>query len=64
MDKNKEIALELAKILIQKNNVVPVSTISSIDSKSIRYNIDDVNYSFFEIVNHFLESIDQIGEIK
>ncbi|MCZ2256954.1 hypothetical protein [Sporosarcina sp. G11-34] len=63
MDKNKETALELAKILIQKNNVVPVSTISSIDSKSIQYNIDDVNYSFFEIINHFLESIDRIDDI-
>lgn len=63
MDKNKEIALELAKILIQKNNVVPVSTISN-DSNEIQYNIDDVNYSFCEIASHFLESIDQIEEIQ
>jgi len=63
MDKNKEIALELAKILIQKDNVVPVSTINSIDSNSIQYNIGTVNYSFFEIVNHFLVSIDQIDDI-
>ncbi|CAM3229559.1 hypothetical protein FITA111629_11235 [Filibacter tadaridae] len=63
MDKKKETALEFAKILIQKNNVVPVSTMSSIDSNSIQYTIGEKNYTFFEIVSHFLECIDNFEEL-
>lgn len=63
MDKKKEIALDLAKILIQKNTVVPVSTVSSIDSNSIQYTIGDKSYSFFEIVSHFLDCINKIEDI-
>ncbi|WP_438315347.1 hypothetical protein [Sporosarcina sp. FA9] len=63
MEKKKEIALDFAKILIQKNNVVPVSTTSSIDSSSIEYTIGNKSYTFFEIVSHYLDCINNIEDI-
>lgn len=63
MDKKKEIALELAKVLIQKDSVVITSTVSTIDSSSIQYKIGNKNYSFFEIASHFLECIDIIEDL-
>lgn len=62
MDKNKKIAFELAKILIQKDSVIPISTMSSFDSSSIEYKIGNKNYTFFEIVSHFLDCINNIEE--
>jgi len=62
LDKNKELAIELTKALIQNNNVKPVYNASPRydDSEKIRYMIDEFQYTFSSIVTHFLENIENI----
>ncbi|MFS0575340.1 hypothetical protein AB1K83_06895 [Sporosarcina sp. 179-K 3D1 HS] len=64
MDDNKKLAIELAKALIQNNNVKPVSGTGNNrdESRSITYIIGDSNFSFFEIASHFLDNIKNIEE--
>ena len=60
MDKNKELAIELAKALIQNNNVKPVFRASG--AEEIGYLLGEFHYSFTELVFHFHESIRRIEE--
>lgn len=62
MGKNEEIALELAKALIQNRNVVPVSGISNGSSNSIVFVIGETNYTFYEIVDYFFENLETIEQ--
>ncbi|AOV07407.1 hypothetical protein [Sporosarcina ureilytica] len=64
MNNNKEMAMELAKIFIQKENVIPISTMSSVDSNSFVYKIDDNTYTFFEILSHFLDAVNKFEKYK
>ncbi|MCT2535706.1 hypothetical protein NC661_06460 [Aquibacillus koreensis] len=64
MDDNKRVAIDLAKSLIQNNNVKPVFNRGNDrdDSGNIGYVLGDTKYSFSEIVSYFLDNIDIIDK--
>ncbi|MDW0115024.1 hypothetical protein QT711_17830 [Sporosarcina saromensis] len=63
MDENKKLAIGLAKAFIQNSNVKPVYNKGyKDDADLIVYSIDNLEYSFNDIVLHFLESLKKVED--
>ncbi|WP_339254344.1 hypothetical protein NSQ43_07320 [Sporosarcina sp. FSL W8-0480] len=63
MDENKKLAIELAKALIQNSSVKPVHNKGYKDETDlIVYSIDNLEYTFNNIVLHFLESLKKVED--
>jgi len=63
MDESKSLAIELAKALIQNNNVRPIYNTRSNNrdnTRDILFALDDTTYTFSELVVYFLENINKI----
>lgn len=62
MEQEKILALELTKAFLMNSNVKPVYNRGSEgnESEAIFDDLNGVNYSFGEIVNHFLDNINNI----
>ncbi|WP_313235216.1 hypothetical protein [Sporosarcina ureae] len=63
MVENKSLAIELAKALIQNNNVKPIfNKRYDSDATIIVYTIGDIEFTFHDIVLHFAESLKKSKE--
>lgn len=64
MEPNRQLAIELAKALIQNNHVKPVFGVRGSkdigDENTISYILSESSYSFSELVSHFLDNIEKI----
>ena len=66
MDDNKILAIELTKSLIQNSNVEPVFNnnyfIDEGKVSLITYQIGDANFSFKDLVSHFIQNLNKIND--
>ncbi|MDM5226073.1 hypothetical protein QUF73_07600 [Cytobacillus sp. NJ13] len=63
-DDNKLLAIELAKAFIQNNSVKPIYDINNEYDPALRikYLVDDTEYAFFQLVEHFLSNIEIVDK--